>query len=66
MAKVWLNGKEVHKFIGNRELAFGQDTVPVELSAGRNAIIIKVVNVDGPGGIALGIRAAGELTLCVE
>jgi hypothetical protein len=46
--KVWLNGKQVHSKGAPRPLRFDEDVVPVELQAGRNVLLLKVVQ--GIGG----------------
>jgi len=40
----WLNGDLVHKFTGDRGYAPDQDTVETRLKAGRNTILMKVIN----------------------
>jgi len=40
----WLNGKQVHAFFGPRGYAPDQDVVHAALIAGRNAILLKVLN----------------------
>lgn len=44
---VWLNGKEVHRYIGDRGWTQDQDTVDVRLTAGTNAILCKVLQGGG-------------------
>jgi len=44
---VWINGQEAFRFKGPRGLKVGQDTKDIELRAGTNAVLIKVVQ--GPG-----------------
>jgi len=44
-AKVWLNGKEVHKFADTRSIEQDSDKVPgVTLTPGVNVIVFKVIN----------------------
>jgi putative membrane-bound dehydrogenase-like protein len=38
---VWLNGKKVHEFPGDRAWAFDQDKVNVKLKKGKNRLLIK-------------------------
>jgi len=54
---VWLNGSEVHRFAGSRQLSPAQDRVPAKLRAGRNTIVIKIVNDDSAGGASLSISS---------
>ncbi len=55
--KVWLNGRQVHRFAGTRALRWAQDQVQVTLQPGRNLVLLKVVNGFGPGGVSLGVRS---------
>ncbi|MDX1961734.1 MAG: c-type cytochrome [Pirellulales bacterium] len=64
--KVWVNGEEIHKFVGSRALAPEQDTVPVKLRRGRNVILLKVVNEDGPGGFALAVKSTEPVSWKTE
>jgi len=64
--RVWVGGREVHRFDGTRALAAGQDEVTTKLAQGRNAIVIKVENVDGPGGVSLAIAAPQPVELRTE
>jgi hypothetical protein len=44
-AKIWVNGKEVHKFSDTRAIEQDSDQVPgVTLKAGVNVIVFKVIN----------------------
>jgi hypothetical protein len=43
-AKVWVNGKEVFSWYGGRPAQPNEDTLSVHLNAGRNDIMVKVVN----------------------
>jgi putative heme-binding domain-containing protein len=61
--KVWINGQQVHRNEVTRALGFGQDRVPVRFKAGRNVILIKVVNGDGAGGLSLGVSSSDVLQL---
>jgi hypothetical protein len=43
--KVWLNGKEVFKYVEERSADKDQDTTEVTLKKGVNVLVVKVVNV---------------------
>jgi hypothetical protein len=45
--KVWINGKDVLKFEGDRPAAPDQDTADVTLNKGVNTVLFKVVNGNG-------------------
>jgi putative heme-binding domain-containing protein len=64
--RVWVNGQEIHRFQGSRVLGFGQDRPKAPLRAGRNSIVIKVENYDGPGGVALSIAGTAAVELKTE
>jgi hypothetical protein len=51
---VWLNGKQVHSFRGDRGFTPDQDRVQTRLEAGKNALLLKVLN--GGGQWACGVR----------
>ena len=53
--KVWLDGKLVFANKVDRALTPNADTVPVELKAGENRILIKIVNRFGPDGAFVGL-----------
>jgi hypothetical protein len=55
--RIWVNGEQVHQWKGSRAIGYAQDRVPVQLRAGRNTIVLKVENYNGPGGVALSISA---------
>jgi putative heme-binding domain-containing protein len=55
--RVWVNGEEVHRWQGSRAVGYAQDRVAAALRAGRNTIVLKVENTNGPGGVALSIAA---------
>ena len=61
--KVWVNGKHVHTFRGSRAVGFAQDKIDIQLKTGRNSIVIKVENYNGPGGVSLAIRSTSFLQL---
>jgi len=64
--KVWVNGRQVHEYRGDRALGAQDDRVKVQLTSGRNAIVIKVENHQGPGGVALSVSAAADVQLRTE
>ncbi len=53
--KVFLNGKLVHEKWVNRGAARGQEVLPVDLVAGTNELLLKVVNNAGPTGFCFEI-----------
>jgi putative membrane-bound dehydrogenase-like protein len=61
--KVWVNGRLVHEYRGDRAVGQADDQFRVPLIAGRNTIVIKVENHQGPGGLALAIGAAKNVEL---
>jgi putative membrane-bound dehydrogenase-like protein len=61
--RVWVNGRQVHRFKGSRAIGFAQDKVHVQLKTGRNTIILKVENNSGPGGVALSVQSAAPLEM---
>ncbi len=65
--KVWVNGKEVIKQLpGGNALSWGQFHTDIPLTKGRNLIVAKVLNFQGPGGLSLGIRGTEALQLKTE
>lgn len=50
--KVWLNGKLVHARWVGRPTREDDDPVPVEFVAGRNRLLLKIQNMEGPWGFA--------------
>ncbi|HVX10859.1 MAG TPA: PVC-type heme-binding CxxCH protein [Pirellulales bacterium] len=64
--KVWVNGRLLHEYRGDRALGQADDQFSVPLVAGRNTIIVKVENHQGPGGIALAIATAKNVELKTE
>jgi hypothetical protein len=60
-AKLWLNGKEVFGTREHRAAAPEQDRVAVKLRKGRNELLLKIVNGDGPHGFYLTVVAEQEL-----
>jgi putative heme-binding domain-containing protein len=61
--RVWLNGEAIHDYQGSRALGYAQDRVPARLRAGRNVVVLKVENYNGPGGVALSIEAPSGVQL---
>ncbi|HXT58882.1 MAG TPA: PVC-type heme-binding CxxCH protein [Pirellulales bacterium] len=64
--KVWVNGRQVHEYRGNRALQPGADQVKASLKNGRNAIVVKVENHQGPGGVSLSIGSSANVQLRTE
>jgi putative membrane-bound dehydrogenase-like protein len=64
--KVWVNGREVHAYRGNRALEPASDQFKAPLKSGRNAIVIKVENHQGPGGVSLSIGSQATVQLRTE
>ncbi len=60
-SKLFVNGKEVFLTRDHRAAAPEQDRVPVKLRKGRNEVLLKIVNGDGPHGFYLTILADQEL-----
>ncbi len=54
--KAWLNGQLVHSNPANRPVKLGEDVVPARLAAGRNILMLKVVQSGGGWGVACGVR----------
>ena len=48
--KVFLNGKEIHRFIGEREVIEDSDKVPIHLNAGFNDLTVRVDNYASTSG----------------
>ncbi|MEX2559353.1 MAG: PVC-type heme-binding CxxCH protein, partial [Pirellulales bacterium] len=64
--RIWVNGREVHVYRGNRALAPAQDRVNVNFRSGRNTVVVKVENNQGPGGMALAIQSASAIEMNTE
>lgn len=59
--KLWVNGREVlSKKVGRNVAAAGQETVAIQLAAGRNEILTKIVNSGGATGFYF--AASGGVT----
>ena len=61
--KVWVNDRQVHQYKGSRAVGYAQDRVKTQLKSGRNTILIKVENYNGPGGVALSVSSPSPLQL---
>lgn len=61
-AKLWLNGKLVYTARKHRAAVPEEDTVKVKLQKGKNTLLLKINNGDGPHGFYLSLLAAKELT----
>jgi hypothetical protein len=59
--KVWVNRKEVHAKHGIRVAGPDQDRIDVQLKAGENEILIKVVNLGGGHGFYFALKAEGAV-----
>ncbi|MCL6501938.1 MAG: c-type cytochrome [Pirellulales bacterium] len=64
--KIWLNGEVVYTYVGNRAVTPAEDRVEVRLRQGRNVLLIKVENHQGPGGLSLSIGSGGAVRLATE
>jgi TolA-binding protein len=49
----WLNGKEIHAKPNGRNWKPEEDTVKATLKAGRNGIVLKVLQINGPWGASM-------------
>jgi CubicO group peptidase (beta-lactamase class C family) len=59
--RVWLNGVLVHENWVGREAAPDSDLIAVELQKGRNRLLVKIQNMQGPWGFAC--RRMGPVSL---
>lgn len=64
--KVWVNGALKHEYRGDRAVQNADDQFVVPFIAGRNTVVIKVENHQGPGGLALAIGTPKNVTLKTE
>jgi hypothetical protein len=64
--KVWVNGRQIHEYRGDRALQPAADQLKVALKSGRNAIVVKVENHQGPGGVSLSIGSSANVQLRTE
>lgn len=65
--RIWLNGKEIFTKRGSRELGLYSDSIPLPLSAGKNLLLVKIVNIMGGWGfsshLAVNDRQAATVVL---
>jgi putative membrane-bound dehydrogenase-like protein len=59
--KLWVNGQLVFTSNATRAAAPEQDTVKIKLKKGRNAILFKIDNGDGPHGFYFTLESAEEV-----
>jgi putative heme-binding domain-containing protein len=64
--RVWVNGERVHDYRGSRAVGQADDRVKVRLRGGRNTIVVKVENHQGPGGLALSVLSPANVQLKTE
>jgi len=64
--RAWLNGHEIHKYVGRRALGQAPDKIEAALVEGHNTLVIKVENLGGPGGVSVSTSSASLLRLGVE
>jgi hypothetical protein len=57
--RLWLNGEIVHEFIGTRKVNIRQDEVVLPLKAGKNHLLVKVIQ--GGAGWGFGARTVDYL-----
>lgn len=62
-ARLWVNGKSVYKSDQHRAAVPEQDSIKVELAPGRNMILLKIANGDGPHGFYLTILSEQPVTM---
>jgi isopenicillin-N N-acyltransferase like protein len=58
--KVWLNGRAVHDNWANRPVRLDDDLVSIELERGKNRLLLKVQNGNGPWGLACRVMSEDE------
>jgi len=64
--KVWVNGRAVHEHNVHRAIGYGQDRVKTKLQQGRNTIVVRVANGDGPGGVSLAVASDSLVQLATQ
>ncbi len=64
--KLWVNDELVHKTNATRAAAPEQDVVKVKLKKGKNKVLLKVDNGDGPHGFYFSVESQEELRLAPE
>jgi putative heme-binding domain-containing protein len=57
---VWLNGKKVHEFLGDRGWNHDQDRVEVKLEKGKNTLLIKCGNHAGPWEFSVAVSGEAD------
>jgi putative membrane-bound dehydrogenase-like protein len=62
-ARLWLNGQALFRTQATRAAAPEQDRIKVTLPKGKNTLLLKVANGDGPHGVYLSLLAEDELQL---
>jgi hypothetical protein len=60
-ARLWINGSQVYTNRTHRAALPDQDRVEVKLKKGKNAVLLKITNGDGPHGFYLTILTEQEL-----
>jgi putative membrane-bound dehydrogenase-like protein len=60
--QVWLNGQKVHDHKVTRGLTAAEDKVQVKLRQGRNQLLVKVDQGNGPSGLTLSAEARDNLS----
>ncbi|MFH1417520.1 MAG: TIM-barrel domain-containing protein [Planctomycetota bacterium] len=56
--RVWLNGKQVHRFDGGRAYTSKEDRVPVKLRKGSNTLLLKISQGGGDSGFCIHVEDA--------
>ncbi len=56
--RVWLNGKQVHRFDGGRAYTSKEDRVPVKLRKGSNTLLLKISQGGGDSGFCVHVEDA--------
>jgi putative heme-binding domain-containing protein len=57
---VWVNGKQVHQWVGNRAWTPAQDRVTVKLTKGTNRLLVRCYNDGGPWDMSAAISGDGS------
>lgn len=60
-AKLWVNGELLITTTAGRAAVPEQDSAPVKLKKGRNTLLLKIANGNGPHGFYLSVQAEQEL-----
>lgn len=64
--KVWFNGRPVLDSNAKRGVAPDQERITIDMKAGRNELLVKIVNYGGPGGFYFKLVRAGPPVEIVE